>query len=107
MEGTKGHSDTLGSRLPTKHRYSRCLRQKNEKAMKKEPKLHIDPDMLGEYDLSNGVRGKYANHIGPQSKVIIDGKPGIRPQSPFLSKLIRRLRNNLARRLNKGSAKQL
>jgi hypothetical protein len=79
----------------------------NKKAMKKEAKLHIDPDMLGEYDLSNGVRGKYANRTGLQSKVIIHGKPSLGPQIPFVNKVVRRLWNSLARRLNKGSAEQL
>jgi uncharacterized protein (UPF0147 family) len=50
--------------------------------MKKEPKIQIDPDMLGEYDLNNGVRGKYANGTGPDSRVVIHGQPSMRELFP-------------------------
>lgn len=50
--------------------------------MKKENKIYIDPDMLGEYDLSNGVRGKYARTTGPKSKVVVHDQPEMRELFP-------------------------
>lgn len=39
--------------------------------MKKEPNIHTDPDGLGEYDLSNGVRGKYAARYAAGTNIVV------------------------------------
>lgn len=39
--------------------------------MSQEANSESDPDMLDEYDLSNGVRGKYAGRFAHGSNVIV------------------------------------
>ena len=39
--------------------------------MKKEPDIHADPDGLGEYDLSKGVRGKYAARYAAGTNIVV------------------------------------
>lgn len=39
--------------------------------MKKVPKTRRDPDLLDEYDFSQGVRGKYAQRYAEGSNVIV------------------------------------
>ncbi len=39
--------------------------------MKKEPDIHADPDGPGEYDLSNGVRGKYAALYAGGTNIVV------------------------------------
>jgi len=39
--------------------------------MKKAVKTRRDPDMLGEYDFSKGVRGKYAKRYAEGTNVVI------------------------------------
>jgi hypothetical protein len=39
--------------------------------MKKVPKTRRDPDLLNEYDFSQGVRGKYAQRYAEGSNVIV------------------------------------
>lgn len=39
--------------------------------MKKVPKTQRDPDLLDEYDFSQGVRGKYAQRYAEGSNVIV------------------------------------
>ena len=39
--------------------------------MKKTPKTKPDPDMLDEYDFSEGVQGKYAARFGAGSNVVV------------------------------------
>ena len=39
--------------------------------MKKATKTGRDPDMLDEYDFSNGVRGKYAQRFAAGSNVVV------------------------------------
>lgn len=39
--------------------------------MKKEPEIHADPDGLGEYDLSKGVRGKYAARYAAGTNIVV------------------------------------
>lgn len=39
--------------------------------LKKVTKIQHDPDMLGEYDFSSGVRGKYAKRYAKGSNVVI------------------------------------
>ena len=39
--------------------------------MKKAPKGKRDPDMLDEYDFSNGIRGKYAKRYAEGTNVIV------------------------------------
>ena len=53
------------------------LLQANVKAMKKVSKIQRDHDGLGMYDLSNGIRGKYAGRVSPQSRIVIHGKPHV------------------------------
>ncbi|HET9495626.1 MAG TPA: hypothetical protein VFR15_15440 [Chloroflexia bacterium] len=43
--------------------------------MKKVSKIHEEPEKLGKYDLSKGVRGKYAGRVGPETEVIVRNKP--------------------------------
>ena len=73
--------------------------------MKKASNLQSDPDGLGLYDLSNGVRGKYAGSTGPESKVIVYGKP-YQGRSYLVYRVpITRLRSDshMRMRLNGGS----
>ena len=46
-----------------------------KKVSKKVSNIQADPDGLGQYDLSAGVRGKYAHRVGRQGQVIVHGKP--------------------------------
>jgi hypothetical protein len=39
--------------------------------MKRAPKKQPDPDMLGEYDFSKGVRGKYAERYAAGTNVVV------------------------------------
>ncbi len=39
--------------------------------MKKAPGNKTDPDMLKEYDFSNGIRGKYAARYAAGSNVVV------------------------------------
>jgi len=39
--------------------------------MKKATKTRRDPDMLDEYDFSNGVRGKYVKRLAAGSNIVI------------------------------------
>lgn len=39
--------------------------------MKKAPKKKADPDMLGEYDFSQGERGKYAKRYAEGTNVVV------------------------------------
>ncbi|MBI1917862.1 MAG: hypothetical protein HYS12_24470 [Planctomycetes bacterium] len=39
--------------------------------MKKEAKGERDPDLLGEYDFSQGVRGKYAKRYAEGTNVVV------------------------------------
>lgn len=39
--------------------------------MSQDPNSNRDPDMLEEYDFSNGVRGKYAGRFAQGSNVIV------------------------------------
>jgi hypothetical protein len=46
-----------------------------ENNMKKASKIHEEPEQLGKYDLSKGVRGKYAGRVGPETEVVVQNKP--------------------------------
>lgn len=39
--------------------------------MKKEMKTQSDPDMLDEYDFSQGVRGKYVKRFATGSNIVV------------------------------------
>ena len=39
--------------------------------MKKAPRARRDPDMLDEYDFSQGVRGKYVQRFAEGSNVVV------------------------------------
>jgi hypothetical protein len=39
--------------------------------MKKAAKKNLDPDLLDEYDFSQGVRGKYAKRYAAGSNVVV------------------------------------
>jgi len=39
--------------------------------MKEESNKETDPDMLDEYDFSNGVRGKYVDRFAKGSNVVV------------------------------------
>jgi hypothetical protein len=39
--------------------------------MKKQAKIRRDPDMLDEYDFSQGVRGKYAKRYAEGTNVVL------------------------------------
>lgn len=42
-----------------------------ERSMDQKPNREPDPDMLEEYDFSNGVRGKYADRFAKGANVIV------------------------------------
>ena len=39
--------------------------------MKKATKTRRDPDMLDEYDFSNGIRGKYVKRLAAGSNIVV------------------------------------
>jgi hypothetical protein len=50
------------------HALPRALKEKN---MSQKRNNESDPDMLDEYDFSNGVRGKYVDRFAKGSNVIV------------------------------------
>lgn len=72
--------------------------------MKQKPNKEMDPDMLEEYDFSNGVRGKYVDRFTKGSTVIVL-EPDIAevfPDSESVNQALRVLAEIIRKRLEEG-----
>lgn len=74
--------------------------------MKKVARTRRDPDMLGEYDFSKGVRGKYAKRYAEGSNVVILSPDVARifPDSESVNEALRILVKVARQRVKKAHA---
>jgi hypothetical protein len=74
--------------------------------MKKQIEIERDPDMLGDYDFSKGVRGKYVQRFAQGSNVVVLS-PDIAemfPDSESVNNALRMLVEIAGRSVSKASA---
>jgi len=72
--------------------------------MKQKPNKEMDPDMLEEYDFSNGVRGKYVDRFTKGSTVIVldPDIAEVFPDSESVNQALRVLAEIIRKRLEEG-----
>ena len=72
--------------------------------MKQKPNKEMDPDMLEEYDFSNGVRGKYVDRFAKGSNVIVldPDIAEVFPDSESVNQALRVLAEIIRKRLEEG-----
>jgi hypothetical protein len=76
--------------------------------MKKESEIERDPDMLDDYDFSQGVRGKYAKRFAEGSNVVVLA-PDVAeafPDSESVNAALRLLVEVASRSRGKAAARQ-
>jgi hypothetical protein len=73
---------------------------------KKQVEIERDPDMLDDYDFSQGVRGKYAERFAQGSNVVVlsPDVAGIFPDSESVNNALRLLVEIAGRTTSKVSA---
>jgi len=74
--------------------------------MNQEPNKETDPDMLDEYDFSNGVRGKYVERLAKGSNVIVldPDVAQVFPDSESVNQALRALAEIIRNQAAKGQS---
>jgi len=80
-----------------------------ERSMKQKPNKEPDPDMLEEYDFSNGVRGEYVDRFAKGSNVIVldPDVAEIFPDSESVNQALRALAVTIRKRVEEGSRDEI